>query len=208
MYKVIIADDHLMIREGLKLTIDKLKDFTLVGEAEDGAELIQIVNKQECHLVIIDINMPDLDGIEALQVIKNNCPEVKVVMLSMLDDKKTIQRAVDFGADGYILKDDADGIIQTVLENVMRGYQNFSPRVQSILIKNYQENDNTCLMESLTKREKEILKYLVNGDTHKEISEKTGIAVRTVDFHKRNIKDKLGARNAAELIAISREFDL
>ena len=204
---VIIADDHLMIREGVKQILSRLKNYTVIAEAADGQEAFELSMKMDVGLLIADIGMPRVDGIEVLRQLKKNKPEVLVIILSMFCDEEHVRRAFDGGADGYLLKDDDESVFRTVIQNVVSGCRNFSPRIQTILFRPGRQ-DSLSPAVLLSPRELEVFRLIARGRSHKEISSLLGIAVRTIDFHKRNIKDKLGVESAYDLIMLAEKYGM
>lgn len=206
LYKIIIADDHAIVREGIASIIDKSDDFEVVAQAENGKKLLDTLKKVQCDVVLCDIVMPELDGLKALKKVKASYPKIKVVIITMHTDKGFIGDAVNSGADGYVLKNDSSDTILSVLCGVMEGHRCFSPRIQTILAQRHlwQESPEHVL----TSREFQVFKLTAKAFTNKEVADKLGIAVSTVEFHKKNIKDKLNARNLADLLNIAHKFDI
>jgi len=204
---VIVADDHLMIREGVKQILSRMKDYTVIAEASDGQEAFDLSMKMDVDLLIADIGMPNLSGIEVLQRLKAGKPEVRVIILSMFSDEEHVRSAVGGGADGYILKDDDESVFQTVIQNVVSGCRNFSPRVQSVLLRTGRQG-RLSPVNLLTSRELEVFRLIARGRSHKEIASLLGIAVRTIDFHKRNIRDKLGVESTYDLIMMAEKYGI
>jgi len=206
MYRAVIADDHAIVREGIALIVDKSDDFTVVAEAQDGNQLLKTLEKVPCDLVLCDIAMPGLNGFKALQKIKSANWEIKVVFITMHQDRDFLSEAVESGVDGYVLKNDNSETILTVLRQVMEGHRCFSPRVQTLLAHRILTKQSP--EHVLTKRELEVFKLAVKAFTNKEVSQKLNITVSTVEFHKKNIKDKLNAKNLADLLNIAHKYDI
>jgi len=206
MNRVIIADDHTIVREGIASIINATKDFTVVAQAENGERLLQLLKTKECDLVLCDIVMPGLDGLKALKKIKASHPETKVVIITMHQDRGFFSEAVKSGANGYVLKDDSSTEILTVLRGVAAGHRCFSPRIQTMLAKSFQQDQAPEYV--LTKREYQIFKLIAKAYTHQEIADELKISLSTVEFHKKNIKDKLDVKNLAELLNVAHKYDI
>lgn len=206
MYRAVIADDHAIVREGIALIVDKSDDFTVVAGAQDGNQLLETLQKVPCDLVLCDITMPGLNGFQVLQKIKSANLEIKVVFITMHQDRDFLCEAVESGVDGYVLKNDNSETILTVLRQVMEGHCCFSPRVQTLLAHRHLTKHSP--EHVLTKRELDVFKLAVKAFTNKEVSRKLNITVSTVEFHKKNIKDKLHAKNLADLLNIAHKYDI
>lgn len=206
MYRIIIADDHAIVREGIASLLDATREFSVVAQAENGEKLLRLLESKACDLVLCDIVMPGLDGLKALKRIKAAHPATKVVIITMHQDRGFFNEALKAGANGYVLKDDSSAEILGVLRGVAAGHRCFSPRIQSMLAQSFQQDQSPEYV--LTKRELEIFKLIAQAYTHKEIAEELGISLSTVEFHKKNIKDKLNAKNLAELLNLAHKYDL
>lgn len=191
-YRIVLADDHALIREGLRRLVEEAVDLEVVGEAGDGLELLALVETLAPDLVIVDIAMPNLRGIEAARRIKSRHPAVKVLILSMYREYQ--HQAIAAGADGYLLKEDAPRELFLAIESVRQGKSFLSTRLSQ---------GERCLPaqgEGLSVREKEVLKLIVEGMSNKEIAEDLCISVRTVESHRASILAKLKVKSAAELV--------
>ncbi len=192
-YNIVLADDHVLIRQGLRRIMEGLADLKVVGEAGDGLELLALLNKVVAHMVILDISMPNLGGIEAVQEIKTKHPGVKVLILSM--HKEYLYEALSAGADGYLLKEDADRELFSSIENIRQGRIFLSPRLTEKLL-----SERVLSSEQLSVREREVLKLIARGKSNKEIAEILSISVRTVESHRARLMEKLGLKKMADLV--------
>lgn len=201
--KIILADDHAMFRAGLKGLLEKEAGFKVVAQAEDGEELLDILSTQKVDCVVLDLSMPNLDGIAALKEIHVKFPMVKCLVLTMQKDQEHFKKAVANGAKGYLLKDNAFDLLVTAIKMVMKGKTFISPAVSELITEQYvrsvEENDAPSL-EILTAREKEILEKIAQGLANKNIAVKLDISIRTVETHRSHIIHKLGFKTTAALV--------
>jgi DNA-binding NarL/FixJ family response regulator len=204
-YTVVLADDHAMFREGIRKIIERMEDVRVDGEAGDGLELLQLLKISCPNLVILDLSMPNLRGLEAIREIKKAYPQVKVLVLTMHKKKEFIRQVLRDGADGFLLKEDAGGELIRAMETIRRGEKYLSPLLSDILTSLFLEKDRK---EILTMREREVLKLLAEGKTSKEIAEVLYISPYTVRRHRTNIMEKLNAKSLADLLkyAIARDY--
>jgi DNA-binding NarL/FixJ family response regulator len=200
-YRIVHADDHPMVRQGLGRIINGVAGLAVIGEAGDGLELLSLLKTVTPHMVILDISMPNLSGIEAARAIKKKYPEVKILVLTMY--REYLHQALSAGADGYLLKEDADQDLFSAIEHIRQGRVYLSPRLTGVLL-----GDRTSSSEPLTARGKEVLKLIAGGKSNKEIAEILVISTRTVESHRANIMAKLGLNNTADLVkyAIQNEY--
>jgi DNA-binding NarL/FixJ family response regulator len=198
-YRIVLADDHVLLRQGLSRIIEGTADLKVVGEAGDGLELMSLLKTVVPDMVILDISMPHLRGLEAARLIKEKYPEAKVLILTMHKDAEYVSRAFSAGADGYLVKEDADHELFSAVEKIRAGGHYLSPRLSEGLAEEWvriQSGDQKLL----TAREKEVLRLIVEGNSNKEIADILFISVRTVERHRANIMDKLNLKNTADLI--------
>jgi len=202
--KVLLADDHKMIRAGLRLVLEQQPDVTVAGEADDGRHAVALAQELKPDVVVLDIGMPSLNGIEAALQIKQALPETAIVMLSMHSDEGYILRALRAGAAGYILKDSAEADLVGAVHAVAEGKSFFSPKVSRILLEDYMRKLRKTGAEDsydlLSAREREILQLVVEGKSSKEIANLLNLSVYTVETHRGNIMQKLNLRGVPELI--------
>jgi DNA-binding NarL/FixJ family response regulator len=202
-YNVVLADDHLMFREGMKKIIKEIGDLKIIGEASDGLELLSLMKKLSPHMVILDITMPNIRGIEATREIKTIHHEIKVVILTMHNDMDYLRHAIAAGAEGYVLKQDAGTELLSAIETVRGGGVYISPIFSvgliDVFVKKCRGNE-TLAIESLTTRQREVIKLIAEGKTNKEIAELLFISTRTVEKHRAKIMEKLNLNATADLI--------
>lgn len=205
-YKIILADDHDIVRAGTKSLIEKESTFKVIAEAKDGEELMEKLGSSKyskCDLVILDLSMPRMDGLAALEEIRNSYPQTKVMILSMLKDNEHFKRAMAKGASGYLLKEEACHHLVTAMKSVLRGKKFVSPNVSVLLtdrfLRSIDETEDPC-EEILTKRELQILKLIAKGLANKNIAKKLKISIRTVENHRFNLTEKLGIKSTAGLV--------
>ena len=203
-YRIVLADDHVMFRQGIKNILEKKKEFEVIGETGDGFHLLDLLEDVTPDLVILDISMPGLRGIEAARQIKKGFPGVKVLILSMHRDKQYIRSAISAGAEGYLLKEDADTELFAAIEKLRQGGRYLSPllhgELTDELFKVEQKEEAMQQDETLTIREREVLKLIAEGISNKEIGDRLFISVRTVENHRANIMRKLNIKSTANLI--------
>jgi DNA-binding NarL/FixJ family response regulator len=200
-----LADDHVMFRKGVKRIIEETPDLEVVGEANDGLELLGLLKAREPKLVLLDISMPHLRGLEAIREIKKLYPQVKIIFLTMHRSKEFLHQALKAGAEGYLLKEDADSDLLRAIQTV-RGGGKFISSLLSTEMADLALGDQEEDPHHLTLREKTIVKLLTEGKTPKEIAELLFISVFTVRRHRDNIMRKLNLKRLADLIryALSR----
>lgn len=203
--KVLIADDHALVREGIVAFLKLCEDVEVVGEASDGLEAIEKTNKLRPEIVIMDINMPKLGGLETTIEIKKTHPEVKVLVLTQYEDREYIARFLKAGVSGYLLKKAVGSDLITALKAVARGELYLYSSIASEVVAGYLHGDGApaeseSLYDKLTDREKQVLKLVAEGFTHKEAADMLGISVKTVIAHQTNIGEKLNIHTRAGLI--------
>ena len=199
--RILIADDHSIVRSGLRKILDAKPDMEVVAEAEDGAEAVEKALKEDVHLVILDVSMPRKTGIQAAAELHKRKPELRVLMLSMHDSEQFLFEALKAGASGYVLKSGADTDILEAVRAAMRGDSYLYPSAVATLVRDYVERGGRGeeQFDVLTPRELEVLKLIAEAHTSKEISQELWISVKTVERHRQNILDKLGMRDRVEL---------
>lgn len=203
-YRIILADDHVMFRKGIMSILEKNKDFVVVGEAGDGLELLELLKNVTADMVILDISMPHLRGIEATEEIKMISADVKVLILSMHKDKEYVRSAISAGAEGYLIKEDADTELFTAIEKIRQEGRYLSPLLLDELTdKLFEMNKKGRLLqedEPLTTREREVLKLIAEGLSNKDISDRLFVSIRTIEHHRAHIMKKLNIKSTANLV--------
>jgi DNA-binding NarL/FixJ family response regulator len=202
-YRIALADDHILLRQGIKKIIQSSSDMEVVGEAGDGLELLKLLQKVEAHMVILDISMPNLRGIEAIREIKSIYTSVKILILSMHKEKEYLYQAFSAGAEGYLLKEDTDTELFTAIETVRNNEIYISSLLSKQLTGDFIEvvsKGGKLPGDPLTTREREVLKLLAEGKPSKEIASLLFISKRTVEHHRASIMKKLNINNIADLV--------
>lgn len=204
-FNILLADDHVMFRRGVRRILQGISDVEVVGEASDGFELLELLKKTDPDLVILDISMPNLRGLEATKEIKIINPGVRVLILTMHKDREYLCHAFSAGAEGYILKEDADSELLAAVETLRKGGTYISPLLTPQLADLFVEKSMPAKAgvgpgESLTVREREIIKLIAEGKSSKEIGSLLFISSRTVQHHRANIMRKLSIKKTADLV--------
>ena len=204
MIRILLADDHTVMRRGLRLLLDSQPGFTVVAEAADGREAIAQAEVAKPDVVVLDIAMPNLNGIEASQRINAALPDTAIVILSMHSDEGYVLRALKAGAKAYLLKDSAEGDLIEAIKAVSEGKAFFSPEISKVLVEDYVREIRARGVEDsyelLTPREREVLQPLAEGKSNKDIAALFNLSLYTVDTHRRNLQDKLNVHSFPELI--------
>jgi DNA-binding NarL/FixJ family response regulator len=203
--RVIVADDHALFREALASLISSRPGFAVVGQATDGAEAVKRVQTERPDLVLMDISMPVMDGIEATRAVKASLPQTKVAMLTMLDGERDLLKALRAGADGYILKDCSPSELFGQMEAVVSGKASVSPTLAGQMLTKL-ANGNA--VEPLSQREMTVLRLVAQGESNKAIARSLGITENTVKKHLSNLMDKLGMENRTQLAVYAMEQGL
>ncbi len=196
---MLLADDHAIVRQGLKLILAAQPDFEVVGEASNGRDAAELAEKLRPDLVLMDVQMPDLNGIEATRRMVAANSRLKVLVLSMHKEALYVREVLKAGARGYILKDAIDTELLSAMRSVARGDGYISPAVSGALLTDYREQSSNPL-DSLSTREREVLQLIAEGKTNKEVATKLNLSVYTVDSHRGKIMEKLNLHSAGELV--------
>jgi len=210
MIKILIADDHAIVRAGLRALIHSEPTMELVGEATGGFETIELVEKSQPNVLVLDLSMPDLDGIAVTKKIKPQFPDVRILVLTIHDDEALLKAALKAGASGYILKHAAETELISAIHAILRG----DLYVDSSMVRKLLSDEALPAVaplhstESLTPREIEVLKLIVQGYTNRQIGEELNISIRTAESHRSNLSEKLGLHSRVELVRYAREHGL
>jgi DNA-binding NarL/FixJ family response regulator len=213
--RVVLADDHVFVRDGIKSLLENEANIEVAGEAIDGADALEVVAETKPDLLIVDIRMPNLTGIEVVEKLRSENNSVKIIMLSMHESEEYVLKSIKAGADGYLLKGSSKEEFLKALHTVAAGGKYFSGDISSILISQLTNPSNSLepkqnLAEEMmiTKREKEILSLLLSGKGNKEIAEALDISKRTAEVHRFNLMKKLKVKNLMELSNKATEYSL
>lgn len=198
--KLLIADDHGIVRGGLRLLLDRQPDMQVVAEACDGVEAVQMALRERPDICVLDVSMPRMTGLQATVEIKTHAPEIAVLLLSMYDDERYLFEALQAGASGYILKQEADTALVDAVRAVARGEPFMTNAAEQSLLREWMADDSSGPVEPLTLREREVLKLIAEAYTNKAIGETLHLAEKTVESHRANLMRKLEMRDRVELV--------
>ena len=209
---VVIAEDYTILREGLQMLISADPELEVVGEAVDGHDAIRCVEKNSPHLVLMDLSMPRMNGMDAIREIRKRVPDTKIVVLTVHKTEEYILAALKAGADGYVLKDATHDELIMAVKNVLSGKRYISPGISEKVIEGYLDGRKVIKThtswDTLTQREREILKLIAEGYRNKEIAEYLCISVKTVEKHRANLMEKLDLHNVQALTTFALERGL
>ncbi|HSU61509.1 MAG TPA: response regulator transcription factor [Bryobacteraceae bacterium] len=197
--KVLLADDHTIVRQGLKLILSGNADFEVVGEAANGREAVELAQKLKPDVVLMDVAMPEWNGIEATRKMVADNPRARVLVLSMHKEAIYVREILRAGARGYILKDAVDTELLNAVRSVAHGDGYISPAVSGALLNDYRQNI-TDPLDLLSSRERQVLQFIAEGQTNKEIATRLNLSVYTVDSHRGKIMEKLNLHSTGELV--------
>ena len=198
--RVLIADDHGIVRSGVKLLLERQPDIEVIAEAEDGVDAVEKTLEHRPDVVVLDVSMPRMTGLQATHEIKQQAPETQVLILSMHDDERYLFEALRAGASGYVLKREADHDLINAIRAVMRGEPFLTNSAQRSLVREWMADASAGPSEPLTPREQEVLKLIAEAHTNKQIAEILHLAEKTVESHRANLLRKLGMRDRVELV--------
>jgi two-component system response regulator NreC len=211
-YNILIADDHAMVRDGLKNLIRQNNDLAVVGEASSGKEALDLFESLKPDLIILDISMPDMNGMEVSKLILSAVPEANIIILSMYDGEDYVSRCLELGVKGYVVKNESGSELDYAIKSVLQGKNYFSRMAQDVIFKKYSQSVTRKKqreeMIKLTKREIEIIRLIAEGLTSQQMADKLFISPRTVETHRANLMKKVGVRNAIELVKKVQKLEL
>ena len=210
--RIVIAEDHTILREGLRMLLSSNPDFEVVGEAQDGLEAIRQVESLKPDLILMDLSMPRMNGVGAIQEIKKLNPTTKILVLTVHKTEEHILTALKTGAEGYILKDATHGELMLAMNNIFSGKSYLSPGISEKVIEGYLEGrksvKSSTSWDTLTQREREILKMIAEGYRNKDIADYLCISAKTVEKHRANLMKKLDLHSASSLTSFAMEKGL
>ena len=204
--QILLADDHKITRDGLRALLESQKNMTVIGEAEDGRKAVRLALELQPDVIVMDINMPELNGIEATRQIKTELPEAKIIALSMYSDKRYVVGMLKAGVSGYLLKNCAFDELVSAISAVVNNQNYMSPKIADTVMKDYAnilESSDTSPASQLTAREREVLQLIAEGLKTKDIATRIHVSIKTVETHRQQIMRKLNAKSVAELTKIA-----
>jgi DNA-binding NarL/FixJ family response regulator len=204
MVRILLADDHTLVRQGIRRILEEHADWQVIGEVSDGREAVRQTLELQPDVVVMDIGMPQLNGIEAARQITRRASSIRVLILSMHDNEAYITQAVEAGASGYILKDSADAELVKAVTAAIQGRSFFSPKATTVLLDEYRKTlarrGITDRYESLSEREREVFQLIAEGHSNKSIATILGVSPATVETHRAHIMEKLDLHSVAEIV--------
>jgi two-component system response regulator NreC len=208
--RIFIADDHAVVRAGLRALLKEDPALELVGEASGGVEAVELAGQLKPDVLVLDLSMPDLDGISVTRKVKAALPGTRILILTVHEDEALLREAIKAGASGYILKRAAEAELISAIQTILRGDLYVDPSMLRALLDEKQAvtSNNTGQVEPLTPREVDVLKLIVVGYTNKQIAEQLTLSVRTVEGHRANLSEKLGLHSRVELVRYAKDHDL
>jgi DNA-binding NarL/FixJ family response regulator len=201
--RVLLADDHTLVRSGIRRILESQPGIEVLAEAADGAAALSMVEQTKADVLVLDLNMPGMDGIDVLRAVKVTHPTLKVIVLTMHAGREYVGRAMKGGADAYLLKDSAVQDLVAAVDAVVAGQSYFSPAIQQQMAGLLRGDNNESTVQPLTDREREVLSWLARGLSSREVAQTLSISVRTVETHRANLMHKLGVKSVAVLIQVA-----
>jgi DNA-binding NarL/FixJ family response regulator len=202
--RVVVADDHALVRSGLRVLLERNQEFEVVGEASDGVEVLKVVDKNRPDILLLDLGMPHLNGIDTAQRLHETVPDLKVIIVSMHSDEAYVLRALKAGVRGYVLKQSSETDVVEALRAVQAGHAYFSPEVSKLLaddfVRDLKSRNITDPYDTLTFREKEVMQLLAEGKSNKDIASALDVSLSTIESHRHSIFQKLNIHAIAELV--------
>jgi len=208
--RVFLVDDHQVLRDGLQLLLESASDLQVIGEAENGTAALEMIPRLKPDIVVMDLSLPDISGIEVTRAIRNQVPGVHIVVLSMHILKDFVLNAIQAGADGYVPKSSTHESLLDAIRAVAAGERYLHPTAANILVENYREEESQeeILFKELTTREQEVFRLTAQGFTSKEIGEKLIISPKTVDTYRQRAYEKVGVEHRSELVRLALKLGL
>ncbi len=211
-HKIIIADDHAMVRDGVKNLVGQNGELEVVAEASSGTEALEMFNRLQPDLIVLDISLPDMNGMEVSRAILAANPDANIVILSMYEDEDYISRCLEYGVKGYVVKNESGSELDNAIKTVLQGKNYFSRQVQQIVFRQFSQSVTGKKMADestkLTKREVEIVRLIADGLTSQQMADKLFISHRTVETHRANLMKKMGVKNAIELVKKAQQMKI
>ena len=201
--RILVADDHEMVRKGLRTTLEARKGWVVCGEAADGREAVRMARELKPDIVILDLTMPELNGLDATRQICKTVSRTRVLILTMHDSEQLVHEVLAAGARGYVLKSDAGRAIYEAVESLSRGKPYFTSRVSEVLLRSFLEPESSVREAesgALTSREREIVQLIAEGKSSKEVASALGISPKTAETHRANLMRKLGIHSVSEIV--------
>lgn len=202
--RILLSDDHVVLRSGLKLMLNAQTDMEVVGEAGEGQETLDLIDHLQPDVLLLDLSMPGMDGMQVLETVQARHPRLKILVLTMHDDEEYVKRVLSLGASGYILKRAADVELLAAIRTVFRGGTFVDQALSGILVRQAfpvsEKSQGRDHEETLSEREREVVKLVAMGYTNRQIAESLVISIKTVESHKAHIKEKLGLKGRSELV--------
>ncbi len=209
--RVLLADDHPLFRDGLAALL-RARGLTVVGEANNGAEALELARTIKPELILMDVNMPQMDGLEATRRIKAELPETKIVILTVSDEDENLFQAIKFGAEGYLLKNLQSQMFFDLIDGISRGEAPIARELAAKILEEFsrrlKDDDKPSNREELTEREKQVLGLVADGSTNRDIATRLNVTENTVKYHLKNILEKLHLRNRAQAVAYALQAGL
>ncbi len=208
--KILLADDHQLVLDGLAMMLGSQQDLEVVGQANNGHEVLTFLKQHEADIVLLDLNMPEMNGLETCKAMKKEYGHVKILVLSMLSDVKLVKKLVKEGAHGYMLKNSGQKELSEAIKKVVAGQSYYDARIVEQMMSATPKASvrSESVLPSLSRREKEILQLIIEEHTTQEIAKKLFISAGTVESHRRNMISKMGVRNTAGLVSKAYEFGI
>jgi two-component system response regulator NreC len=211
-YRIVLAEDHTILREGLRSLLTSSQDLEIVGEAEDGREAVQLAEELKPDLILTDLSMPRMNGMEAIKEIRAHSPNTKILVLTVHKNEEYILATMQAGANGYLLKESTHAELLIAVNHVLKGRRYISPGISDKVLEGYLEGrktiKNRTSYDTLTKREREVLKLIAEGYTNKSIADQLCISIKTVEKHRANLMQKLNLHNVQALTVFAIEKGL